>query len=174
MRPLRCKTEPGPSFERRHRDIVVKASGDVYEGDQMIAKVKQENGETFIGLGKEEDQLHINIMMPTSKGDKSELSQMVASYLARYTDVKCEASKLEDWFKEDQRARMRRFRLAVEFQSVSSSEKTVIYSSVIRDKSLLPRFQEASPLKCCLRGGRKVFMFSKVVYILLLHQEFTK
>ena len=115
LRTLRCNTEPSPSFEKRYRDIVVKPDGGVFEGDQRVGQVQQEDGGNwFIGLGKEEDYLHINIMMPTSKGANSELLQMVSSYLG----PTCEKPKLEEFcndFKENQRALMRRLRIAVEF-----------------------------------------------------------
>ena len=113
----------------------------------------------FVGLGKEEHQLHINVMVPKSKGKESVEQELKDSLGKALSDQK-KIKQLMNHYKADQRFFMKRFRLKVEFSSVDG--EMMLMSQVIRDKTLFPDIYLVSPLKSCTKGGRKLFMFSKV------------
>ena len=131
----------------RERGVVI---GQVFQDEEM---------RWCVGLGKEEHQLHINVMVPKSKGKESVEQELKDSLGQALSDQK-KIKQLMNHYKADQRFFMKRFRLKVEFSGVDG--EMMLRSQVIRDKTLFPDIYLVSPLKSCTKGGRKLFMFSKV------------
>ena len=152
--------EPQPSFDQRCRDISVSGDKLIRERGVVIGQVFQDEEMRWcVGLGKEEHQLHINVMVPKSKGKESVEQELKDSLGKALSDQK-KIKQLMNHYKADQRFFMKRFRLKVEFSSVDG--EMMLMSQVIRDKTLFPDIYLVSPLKSCTKGGRKLFMFSKV------------